>query len=119
MIGYALFGTNDLPCVASTTSSSTPLGVQHVWESDRGVAWNLPGQSASFGVILPFDGQPATVGNGCMIALAAKDRAQVDALYARPCRWGHRRRPAGPRGEGYAGYVRDLDGNKLNFFCFG
>ena len=25
--------------------------------------------------------------------------------------------PAGPRGEGfYAGYFRDLDGNKLNFF---
>lgn len=26
--------------------------------------------------------------------------------------------PPGPRGEGfYAGYFRDLDGNKLNFFC--
>jgi len=26
----------------------------------------------------------------------------------------------GPRGEGfYAGYFRDLDGNKLNFFCYG
>jgi predicted lactoylglutathione lyase len=28
--------------------------------------------------------------------------------------------PAGPRGEGfYAGYFRDLDGNKLNFFYMG
>jgi predicted lactoylglutathione lyase len=26
--------------------------------------------------------------------------------------------PAGPRGDGfYAGYFRDLDGNKLNFYC--
>ena len=26
----------------------------------------------------------------------------------------------GPRGDGfYAAYFRDLDGNKLNFFCFG
>lgn len=28
--------------------------------------------------------------------------------------------PNGPRGEGfYAGYFRDLDGNKLNVFCMG
>jgi hypothetical protein len=28
--------------------------------------------------------------------------------------------PAGPRGEGfYAGYFRDLDGNKRNVFCSG
>ncbi|TXH45863.1 MAG: VOC family protein [Burkholderiaceae bacterium] len=122
MIGYALFGTNDLPrAVAFYDQLFDSLGVQHVWESDRGVAWNLPGQSASFGVILPFDGQPATVGNGCMIALAMKDRAQVDALYAKALSLGATDEgPAGPRGEGfYAGYVRDLDGNKLNFFCFG
>lgn len=28
--------------------------------------------------------------------------------------------PVGPRGDGfYAGYIRDLDGNKLNVFCLG
>ena len=28
--------------------------------------------------------------------------------------------PAGPRGEGfYAGYFRDLDGNKLDVYCYG
>ncbi len=57
-----------------------------------------------------------------MVALAAKDKAQVDrsacigALARR-----HLRRPPGPRGEGgfYAAYFRDPDGNKLNAFVMG
>ena len=47
--------------------------------------------------------------------------AQVGRLYAKALELGAKDEgPAGPRGMNgfYAGYVRDLDGNKLNLFCY-
>jgi predicted lactoylglutathione lyase len=64
----------------------------------------------------------SSVGNGVMVALEASSNAQVDALYRKALQLGGKDEGApGPRGEGgfYAGYFRDLDGNKLNFFHFG
>jgi len=73
----------------------------------------------ALGVMTPFDGKPATGGNGTMVAIAVESPAQVDAAYQRALALGGRDEgPAGPRGDGfYAGYFRDPDGNKLNFFC--
>jgi len=72
-------------------------------------------------IIKPFDGKPATVGNGVMVALAAASKAQVDAIHAKALALGGADEGApGPRGPGfYAGYFRDLDGNKLNAFFLG
>jgi predicted lactoylglutathione lyase len=72
-------------------------------------------------VIKPFDGKPATVGNGVMVSLAASSKAQVDALHRKALELGGKDEGApGPRGDGfYAGYFRDLDGNKLNAFFLG
>jgi predicted lactoylglutathione lyase len=69
----------------------------------------------------PFDKQRATVGNGVMVALMVDSTAKVDALHRKALQLGGSNEGApGPRGEGfYAGYFRDLDGNKLNFFCAG
>ena len=69
----------------------------------------------------PFDGSPASVGNGVMVALAAKDKDQVHRLYDLALANGGVDEGApGPRGEGfYAGYFRDPDGNKLNAFVMG
>jgi predicted lactoylglutathione lyase len=56
-----------------------------------------------------------------MTAIVVETPAQVDALYRRAIELGATDEgPAGPRGIPgfYAGYFRDLDGNKLNFFCF-
>jgi catechol 2,3-dioxygenase-like lactoylglutathione lyase family enzyme len=121
MIGYVTLGTNDMPrAVAFYDALLGSLGAKRTWESDRGIAWGTAG-GASLGVMKPFDGQAATRGNGTMVALAMKDRAQVDALYAKAISLGatDEGKP-GARGEGfYAAYFRDLDGNKLNAFCFG
>jgi predicted lactoylglutathione lyase len=70
-------------------------------------------------VIEPFDEKPATVGNGTMIALAAENPAAVDRLYAKALELGGTDEGApGVRADAfYIGYFRDLDGNKLNFFC--
>ena len=68
----------------------------------------------------PYDGKPATVGNGMMVALAAKNTDQVDALHAKALELGGADEGApGPRGDSgfYAAYFRDLDGNKLSAFC--
>jgi predicted lactoylglutathione lyase len=53
-----------------------------------------------------------------MVALEAKDRAQVDRLHALALSLGGSDEgPPGPRGGGfYAAYFRDPDGNKLNAF---
>jgi predicted lactoylglutathione lyase len=73
------------------------------------------------GLTIPFDGQPATVGNGVMVALEAKDRAQVDRIHALALSLGGTDEGApGERFPGfYAGYFRDLDGNKLNVYVMG
>ena len=48
-------------------------------------------------------------------------REKVHQVYDKAIELGARDEgPAGPRMEGfYAGYFRDLDGNKLNVFCTG
>ena len=64
---------------------------------------------------LPFY---STSANGQVIALAAKDEAQVGRLYDIALANGGTDEGApGDRGGGfYAAYFRDLDGNKLNAF---
>ena len=56
-----------------------------------------------------------------MIALAADSKATVDRVYKKAIALGAScEGPAGPRSENYyAGYFRDLDGNKLNVFFMG
>ena len=60
-------------------------------------------------------------GLAIMVALMVDSKAKVDALHRKALQLGAKDEgPAGPRGEGfYAGYFRDLDGNKLNFFYMG
>ena len=90
-------------------------------EADTFIAWSVTPESPGLGVILPFDKKPASVGNGVMVALGVKSAAQVDALHRKALQLGAKDEGApGPRGESfYAGYFRDLDGNKLNFFVAG
>jgi predicted lactoylglutathione lyase len=119
MIGYVTLGTNDLARAAKFYDAlAAELGVGRMMESDAFIAWGVPGGAAGIGLTKPFNGQPATVGNGVMIALEAKDAAQVDRLHAIALAHGGTcEGPPGPRGASfYAAYFRDLDGNKLNAF---
>jgi predicted lactoylglutathione lyase len=87
-------------------------------ENEQFIAWGKPGGGAGIGITRPFDGNSATVGNGVMVALEAKDEAQVQRLYDLALANGGSDEGApGDRGGGfYAGYFRDPDGNKLNAF---
>jgi catechol 2,3-dioxygenase-like lactoylglutathione lyase family enzyme len=121
MIGYVTLGTNDLVAGAKFYDAlAAELGVSRMMEFDTFIAWGTPGGAAGVGLTKPFDGGAASVGNGVMVALDAKDTGQVDRLHAIALANGGTDEGApGPRGGGfYAGYFRDLDGNKLNAFCY-
>ena len=122
MIGYVTLGTNDLPrATAFYDALLAEVGATRLWEFDRGIAWGTAKDKPSLAIMKPFDGNAATVGNGVMVALAVGSREAVDRVYKKAIELGGKDEgPAGPRGEGfYAGYFRDLDGNKLDVFCFG
>jgi catechol 2,3-dioxygenase-like lactoylglutathione lyase family enzyme len=119
MIGYVTLGTNDREKGAKFYDAIfAELGCGRMMESEKFIAWGVPGGGAGIGLTTPFDGQPASVGNGVMVALAAKDTAQVQRLYdialanGGSCEGG----PGDRAGGFHAGYFRDPDGNKLNAF---
>ncbi len=122
MIAYTTLGTNDFPRAAAFYDKLLgALGAKRAMEMDRIILWaNSPG-SPMFAVCKPFDGNAASVGNGTMVALATGSRAEVDRLHALALSLGATDEGApGTRGPAfYIGYFRDLDGNKLNFFCGG
>ena len=121
MIGYVTIGTNDLPRAAAFYDALLgDLGAKRVMENEQFIAWSVKDRPG-LGVTKPFDKKPATVGNGVMVALAVESRAKVDSLHRKAMQLGGTDEGApGPRGEGfYAGYFRDLDDNKLSFFCMG
>jgi len=121
MIGYVTIGTNDLERGAKFYDELlAEIGAKRFMEEERFIAWSVAPGEPGLAITKPFDGNTATVGNGIMVALAVETPQQVDALYAKAIELGATDEgPSGPRGESgfYAGYFRDLDGNKLNFFC--
>ena len=120
MIGYTCVGTNDLDQAVHFYSELLGLlGAKPFFKTDRGVGWGVSPDQPMFSVLKPFDGQAATVGNGCMVALSAANPEQVQALHAKALALGGSDEGApGPRGEKFYGaYFRDLDGNKLAAFC--
>jgi predicted lactoylglutathione lyase len=122
MIGYVTIGTNDLARAARFYDAiAAEFGVGRMMDFETFIAWGTPGGAAGIAATRPFDGNPATVGNGVMVALEARDRAQVDRLHAIAlANGGTCDGPPGPRSESfYAGYFRDPDGNKLNAFVMG
>ena len=120
MIGYVTLGTKDLQRGAKFYDALlAEIGAKRFMEEDTFIAWAIAPDKPSLAITKPFDGNEASVGNGVMVALAVETPKQVDALYAKAIELGATDEgPSGARGENfYAGYFRDLDGNKLNFFC--
>ena len=121
MIGYVCVGTNDLPRAAKYYDDLFgALGAKRVMDFGTFIVWGEAKDKAMFALTLPYNKQPATVGNGTMVAFGVKDTAQVDALYKKAMELGSKDEgPPGDRGDNYYGaYFRDLDGNKLNFHCW-
>ena len=122
MIGYVTLGTNDLPRAAAFYDAvAKEMGFGRMMEEGEFIAWgDFESGTAGIAATKPFDGEAACVGNGTMVALQVDNTDKVQAVYDVALANGASDEGApGPRGdEGfYAGYFRDLDGNKLNVFC--
>ena len=119
MIGYVTFGTNDRERSNRFYDAiAAEMGVGRFMDNEMFTAWGEPGGAPGIASTKPFNGEAASVGNGTMVALAAKDEDQVKRIYdAALANGGSDEGAPGPRGEGfYAAYFRDPDGNKLNAF---
>lgn len=117
ILSHVSVGTNDFDrAVAFYDQVLAALGCRRVLEH--------PGQMAygraypEFWVQVPADGASATLGNGVHFGFQAQSKAQVDAFHRAALAAGGRDAGApGPRAEYgapyYGGFVRDLDGHKI------
>ena len=122
MIGYVTLGTNDLARATGFYESLLgEIGATRFMSGDSYVIWSCSPTTPGLGVIKPYDKNPACVGNGSMVALIMDSKEKVDRLHRKALELGGTDEGApGQRGDGfYAGYFRDLDGNKLNAFFMG
>lgn len=125
MIGYVTLGTADLAKSAAFYDVLLgTIGAGRLMEDPNYfIAWAKAPDEPSIAVSIPFDKEPASVGNGTMVAVALDTAEQVDAFYTKAlelggtCEGKPGFRPEGASSGFYAGYFRDLDGNKLNAFC--
>lgn len=122
MIAYTTIGTADTEkSLAFYDALLAEIGGKRAVEVNRVTFYAGADGTPFFGVAEPADGEPASIGNGSMIALGASSQAEVDRLHAKAIELGATDDGApGPRQNRdlkfYAGYFRDPDGNKLNFF---
>ena len=122
MIGYVTIGTNDIERAARFYDELLKeVGAGRFMSTESLIAWSSSPAAPALAVTKPFDGNAATVGNGVMVALQMDSAASVDAFHKRAMELGASDEgEPGPRGDNfYAGYFRDLDGNKLAAFKMG
>lgn len=119
MIGYVTLGTNDLEkACAFYDPILEMLGAGRMGPHPRGMIYGAAPDKPMLVILTPFDGKPATAGNGTMIALPAKSREKVDEVHRKALELGAQNEgDPGQRAETfYGGYFRDPDGNKLTVF---
>lgn len=127
MIGYVTVGTNDLERARAFYDALFELiGATRLMVLPHGFTmWGTQMNRPGFVVTPSYDKAEARPGNGNMVSLVVKERAQVDALHAKALELGGSdegqpgvRGPEGPQAF-YGAYFRDLDGNKLCVFRMG
>jgi predicted lactoylglutathione lyase len=119
MIGYVTLGTNDFPkAIKFYDAIAEEMGGKRAMDFGTFVLWSNGQPNGMLALTIPYNKEPAVASNGGMVALDAKDRAQVDRLHALALSLGGTcEGPPGARSETfYAAYFRDLDGNKLAAF---
>ena len=122
MIGYVTLGTNDKKRAEKFYDELfKEIGAGRMMETEQFTAYSQSSDKPGIGITKPFDGNPATVGNGTMVAIQVDTKEKVNSFYKKAILLGAKDEgKPGPRGDSgfYAAYFRDLDGNKLNVFCF-
>jgi catechol 2,3-dioxygenase-like lactoylglutathione lyase family enzyme len=117
---YLTLGTNDLARAARFYDATlAPLGMIRRATEPTEVGYGFAeDRRTRLWITLPFDGKPASVGNGSMPALVAPSQQAVRDFHTAALAHGGTDegtpglRPYGPAF--FAAYVRDPDGNKLS-----
>ena len=121
MIGYVTLGTKDFDKAAAFYDQLLELiGAGRFMDSETFIAWSKSPDRPALSIVKnPADGGEPSVGNGVMVALIVDSPDKVNSMHAKALELGGSDEGApGLRGGNfYAGYFRDLDGNKLNAFC--
>ena len=122
MISYVTLGVSNLATAKAFYSELlSDLGAKVLIDMDRISFIGKSMAAPMLAVCTPFNGEPATAGNGTMGAVAPGSKEGVDALYNKAIALGAS--CEGAPGERipnvfYGAYVRDRDGNKLCFNHF-
>lgn len=122
MFSHVHVGVDDFPRALAFYSAILPIlgwRLKFVEAERPWAGWQPEGSDRPLFLIgAPYDGRPASPGNGQMVAFLAASRATVDRFYAAAL-------AEGAIGEGapglrpeyhalyYGAYLRDPDGNKL------
>ena len=126
MIAYLTIGADDIGLAKRFYSAILPALGYVLEESAEGLSCTPPRKEGwaappDLYVKPPFDGRPASAGNGTMIAFELRNQQQVRDLHAAALAAGgaDEGRPGfrdayGPRF--YVGYLRDPQGNKIALF---
>lgn len=117
-IGYVCLGTNDFDRACAFWDALAPeLGGKKLFPTPQGVMYRLGG-GAMIMVTRPYNKEPATIGNGNMLAINVDSKEDVARVYDKALALGAScEGKPGPRGAfGEFAYFRDPDGNKLAVF---
>jgi len=114
-MNYFVVGTNDMAAARKFYGALFERsGLDRVSPAKRMTYWL--GEGFAFAVATPFDGQPATAGNGSMVGFDVGSNEEVERFHQLALSLGGTCEGApGRRGPTYSAYVRDLDRNKLCF----
>ncbi len=123
MLGYATLGSNNIEKALEFYDALLgELGAKRVMALEpRFYLYGKKGGTTMLAVVQPYNNEPATVGNGNMLALPCESHEQVQAMHAKALELGgtDEGAPGDRGGSFYGAYFRDLDGNKLCFFKTG
>ncbi|MFZ0269683.1 VOC family protein [Caulobacter sp.] len=121
-VSYMTVGSNKLEAAKGFYDALLgSIGMKGIYEHPSGGRLYRGKGTGLFGVLGPYDGQPACIGNGMMGGFDFDSREEVDAFHAKAIALGGTcEGPPGERMPGaYFAYFRDLDGNKLCGYRFG
>lgn len=117
MLSYATVGSNRLAEAKAFYDALLPsAGLTRLFEHPSGGRIYGKDGKVVFGVVGPFNRQPATVGNGSMITFHFEKPDEVVAFHKKALELGAQDEGAPGFRHGspfFMSYFRDLDGNKL------
>ncbi len=120
-LSYTTVGSNRLDeAKAFYDALLATIGMKPMFEHPSGGRL-YRGKPGLFGVLGPYDGKEATIGNGTMAGFSFDTREEVTAFHAKAIELGGtcEGEPGERAPTAYFAYFRDLDGNKLCGYKFG